>query len=1035
LLTGFDKTAIGQEGTGADPKTSTLNGTFQFRKFGDYELLEEIARGGMGVVYKARQVSLERLVAVKMLLFGEYSSQEFIHRFRIEASAAASLQHANIVAIHEVGVYEGQHYFAMDLVDGPDLDHIVRGKPLDARAAARYTKSMAEAIQFAHHRGILHRDLKPSNILIDSNDQPRITDFGLAKLLTGDSNLTVTGQVLGSPNFMPPEQASAERGRMGPPSDVYSLGAILYFALTGRAPFVGQTLAETLHQVLHKEPIPVRLLAPGVPMDLETICLKCLEKEPSKRYPTAQELADELGRYLRDEPIRARPITRHERVHRWCRRNPALTGALAVAAMLFLMVSLGSPLAIVRIRHAQSKAEEALYAANINKAFQAVEAHDIGTIRERLRWIDASPQQRALRGWEWRYLIERSKGDEIAILGQHTSWFADLAVSPSGDQLACISEDGLLVLWDLATGKDLIRTNAHANSLGHQPDWSHHAVTYTPDGGALVTAGEDGAVRLWALQPKLHLLYQTPHLDEPVNRLAISSDGKLLAGQGGGHKVYLWRPSTEGFHLVQTFTTTSVVPFGISFSPDAKSLLVGWVDRPILEYDISDSEQAREPVPRPELLAPFVFSPDGHWLVCAGFGRQVIRRFTWPGLIALPELRVQGGSVDGIAVSSDSRSLAASLSGGPLNSWELTNQQPQIATVYEGHELPASGVAFGQGKGRRTLASISTDKTVRLWEPSEPQRNESVVRIGTPVLAVAISPDNRYLATVINNPSTTSEPKEPKPYTLELREFGTHALVKSVPFGANGLGPRVVFSPDGKQVGASEIAIQEFFEVPSLQSQGTAGRGALIYAPDGSWMAYMKGESIIKRVSLDRPEKVLVTNVPGLQDLALSPDLRTLASSTEFGDICLWDAESGQRLSEPISGHTLRVVSLAFLPDGTKLVSAAWDGLLGIWGIGISRTLEVTRGPNATPLRGHNNAMNRVVVCPEDGTVATCGDDNTVRLWNASLRQEIAVLHAHTDTVTDLAFSHDGEWLASSSIDGTVHLWHARPAQKKLRGP
>jgi serine/threonine protein kinase len=256
------------------------------RSFGDYELLEEIARGGMGIVYKARQISLDRIVAVKLLLLGQYASQEFIHRFRIEASAAASLQHPNIVAIHEVGVHQGQHYFAMDFVDGPNLAQFIGNKPLPAKGAACYVKTVAEAIQFAHTRRILHRDLKPSNVLIDSNDQPRVTDFGLAKRLTPDSSvanehssLTVTGQVLGSPNFMPPEQASGRRGQMGPPSDVYSLGAILYHALTGRPPFVGEALSDTLHQVLNTERVAPRLLVPSIPADLETICLKCLEKD------------------------------------------------------------------------------------------------------------------------------------------------------------------------------------------------------------------------------------------------------------------------------------------------------------------------------------------------------------------------------------------------------------------------------------------------------------------------------------------------------------------------------------------------------------------------------------------------------------------------------------------------------------------------------------------------------------------------------------------------------------------------------------
>jgi ABC-type phosphate/phosphonate transport system substrate-binding protein len=305
--------------------------------FGDYELLEEIARGGMGIVYKARQVSLDRIVAVKLLLRGEYASEDFIRRFRIEASAAACLQHPNIVAIHEVGVHQGQHYFAMDLVDGPNLAWLLRDGPLPAKRAAGYVKTIAEAIHFAHTRQILHRDIKPSNVLIDSNDRPRVTDFGLAKNLAGDSGLTVTGQVHGTPSFMPPEQASGQRGKVGVPSDVYSLGAILYHALTGRPPFVGQSVADTLKQVEDSEPIAPRLLNSSVPRDLETICLKCLQKEPHGRYSSAWELAEELGRFLRDEPIRARPISQPVRLHRWVRRNRILTGLMAAVGAVALL--------------------------------------------------------------------------------------------------------------------------------------------------------------------------------------------------------------------------------------------------------------------------------------------------------------------------------------------------------------------------------------------------------------------------------------------------------------------------------------------------------------------------------------------------------------------------------------------------------------------------------------------------------------------------------------------------------------------------
>ena len=283
----------------------------------------------MGVVYKARQVSLDRLVAVKMIIGGELATKEFVQRFRTEASAAAVLHHPNIVAIHEVGVHAGQHYFSMDFVAGPSLDALAGHQPLPARRAGQYLRTIAEAIYYAHQRGILHRDLKPSNVLIDPFDQPRITDFGLVKRLenakpgTRNAERTVTGQVLGSPNFMAPEQAQGRPREVGPASDVYSMGAMLYHLVTGPPPFQAATLTEGLQQVVTTEPAAPRLLNPGVPRDLETICLKCLEKEVQRRYPTAPELAEDLGRFLQDQPIRARPVSAAGKAWKWCRRQPA----------------------------------------------------------------------------------------------------------------------------------------------------------------------------------------------------------------------------------------------------------------------------------------------------------------------------------------------------------------------------------------------------------------------------------------------------------------------------------------------------------------------------------------------------------------------------------------------------------------------------------------------------------------------------------------------------------------------------------------
>ena len=303
---------------------------------GDYELLAEIARGGMGVVYRARQTRLNRMVALKMILAGQFAGEADVERFHIEAEAAANLDHPGIVPIFEVGEHEGNHYFSMGLVEGGSLASMIANGPLPPREAAAFVQKIAEAVQYAHDNGVIHRDLKPANVLIDQNEQPKVTDFGLARRLDGDSNLTGTGQVLGTPAYMPPEQAAGQIEQIGPLADVYSLGAILYCLMTGRPPFQGSGPIETLRHVLEKEAVAPRNLNPDVPKDLETICLKCVQKEQNRRYASAADLAAELGRFIKGEPILARPIGGFERLVKYARRNRLST---ALACVLVIGVS------------------------------------------------------------------------------------------------------------------------------------------------------------------------------------------------------------------------------------------------------------------------------------------------------------------------------------------------------------------------------------------------------------------------------------------------------------------------------------------------------------------------------------------------------------------------------------------------------------------------------------------------------------------------------------------------------------------------
>lgn len=313
------------------------------RRLGDYDLVEIIGHGGAGVVYKARHRTLNRNVAIKMLRSGTLASQAELKRFQAEAQAVAHLHHPNLVPIFEIGESDGQVFLSMEYIHGPSLANLVRDIPLMPSEAARYVQKLGAMMHYAHQSGVIHRDLKPANVLIDERGEPRITDFGLAKQEGHDAAITRSGDILGTPSYMPPEQAEGKKD-VGPPSDIYSLGAILYHLLTGRPPFRADTAVDTLRQVIDAEPAPPRLLNRRIPKDLETICLKCLRKRPVDRYLTAQDLEEDLERFLADQPIHAQPVTRLDRLHRWILRNPVGASALMTITSLLLLLAFSAVL-------------------------------------------------------------------------------------------------------------------------------------------------------------------------------------------------------------------------------------------------------------------------------------------------------------------------------------------------------------------------------------------------------------------------------------------------------------------------------------------------------------------------------------------------------------------------------------------------------------------------------------------------------------------------------------------------------------------
>ncbi len=556
--------ALLRQGLPATPRASEPT---HIRYFGDYEILREIARGGMGVVFRARQASLNRTVALKMILAGQLADDNDVKRFHTEAEAAANLDHPGIVPIFEVGQHEGQHYFSMGFVDGKSLSQRLAEGPLPSREAAELIRRVSEAIEYAHQHGVIHRDLKPANILLDQNGNPRVTDFGLAKKLQGDSGLTGSGQIMGTPSYMPPEQAGGNRGDVGPAADVYALGATLYCLVTGRPPFQAATAMDTVIQVISDEPVPPRRLNTSIPRDLETICLKCLEKDTIKRYASAADFGGDLRRFLNGEPILARAVGRAERTWRWCRRNPlvaGLTGGIALALVLGTVVATyfavlaheeagraneAAGKAIDESRRADQEAHRAhdqeqlsdrrRFIAEMNLAQQAWQDSNIDLFRQRLAAQEPKrPDDHDWRGFQWYYL-DRLRELDLRTLRGHADSVTSVSFSPDGRTVASSSGDGSVKLWNVATGAEIRTLRGHAGTVT--------SVAFSPDGNTLASAGKDQVVKLWNAESG-----QLIHTLKPgdgvvvsfVLNVAFSPDGRTLASASADGKVKLWNVAT-----------------------------------------------------------------------------------------------------------------------------------------------------------------------------------------------------------------------------------------------------------------------------------------------------------------------------------------------------------------------------------------------------------------------------------------------------------------------------------------------------------
>jgi eukaryotic-like serine/threonine-protein kinase len=944
--------------------------------FGEYELLREVARGGMGVVFCAWQRSLNRQVAIKMMLAGEFASPEFVKRFRQEATAAASLQHPNIVAIHEVGEYEGQYYFSMDFVEGKNLSELVKSGPLSPRQAARYLKSIAEAIHYAHQKGILHRDLKPSNILIDPLDQPRVTDFGLAKQFNSESELTLTGQTLGSPAYIAPEQAFGRVSEVDARSDIYSLGAVLYHLITGRPPFQGQTLHQVLLQTQSVEPVPPRRLNPGVPDDLQTICLKCLEKNPAKRYETARELGEDLGRFLLREPIVARPIGPAGKTVRWCQRRPMVAALAGAVVLLMIALAVASSIAAWRTelaRRAEAREREQIGQANLRLAQANRSLQESVTILELQRAEQSFHSGDANMGLaQLAVVLRRDPSNHIAaerILSallhrnwvlpvgeilRHPSFVSSVAFSPDGQNLATACEDGYARVWQMHARVPLVKLRHSAHVRG---------VCFSPDGKRLATACQDHKVRIWDWRAAELLVEPMSH-DAWVYSVAFSPDGQRVVSASQDLTARIWSASTGALERILRGHTEEV--HQAVFSPDGRLIATASYDHSARLWNAETGEPVGVPLRHPSqthAVMGVCFSPDGKRLATASRdGTAFICRVDTGAPVLEPLRHTEG--LNSVQFSPTGRTIAITGFDNTVRLWDAQSGQP-ISQPFR-HLEQVNQAAFSPDGS--LLATAGDDLTVRFWDVRPGQMLEETLRHNSTVNSVEFSRDGKRLVTASYDG------------TARVWDVETGLpLTAPMPHGSNV--QSASFSPDGQFV-------------------VTAGDlSAWI------WDA-KKGEHA----------KGPFTHASGLWAASFSPDGTRLLTASADGTARVWNINSLQPVALPLQ-HSNQVLKARFSPDGTRIVTASMDHTARIW--------DAIAGAPITEALQHSDEVVEAAFSPDGRRVVTASKDNTARVWDARTGKLLGQVLRHLRTVHSVAFSHDGLRLVTGSADHTARIWDA----------
>jgi len=1041
--------------------------------FGDYEILGEIARGGMGIVYRARQVSLNRPVALKMIAAGQLASAAQVQRFALEARAAARLDHPNIVPIYEVGEHQGQHFYSMKLIEGgsladripnrrsPDSRDAQRKNPdvdpppdapsssllshpcFDARHAASVIAEIARAVHYAHQRGILHRDLKPTNILLDERDEPHIADFGLAKLMEDDSSLTQSIAVLGTPAYMAPELASGNAAEATTAADIYSLGAIIYELLAGQPPFLAENVPALMRKIVDEEPLPpsaiagkrtdveahgsvVSLLRPPVVQtasgwnsDLDIICLKCLEKEPARRYASAEALADDLDRWLRHEPILARPSTAPEKLYRWCRRQPVLAGLTFSVGFLLVFVAVGALVSSHRIdlaRRAEQRQFQIAQQAGrtltgVNQQLAAsVDRLELRLAEDFFHSGDGSSAIAHLAA-----IVRRDPSNHIGVERLVSALLHRNYPMPAAPSIGLYGQvhrvefnaDGtrLLVLqddpfrktrsarvWDARTGQPVTPLLAQTGRMV--------AACFSPDGMKVATASADHTARLWDARTGQPLTPALPH-DGPVSIVRFRPDGSVLL-TSDGQRLRLW--DLNGAKIFENIVH-STRTVDVSFSADSQFIVTGSDRGSVRVWNARNPAELRAHILLPTNVISVQFSPDAKQVLTVSGDHQAQLWNSQNG-DAVGESMRHKGSIEVARFSPDGQRIVTASFDRTAQVWDAHTGRPLGLPLR--HNDALTDARFSPDG--HLLATGSWDNTAHLWDVATGKPACGRMRLTERVRSVDFSPDGQRLATGAADGVTQ---------VWDIRPSATRELIVK----HNDAVTLAVFGRDGKffATGSDDHTARVWDAntgqalTPPLEHGGKVHKIDLI--PDGRWLATASADMQARVWELPGGRLVAAVHHNGeVLSVRFDPASSRIITTSRDSTARVWDVPTGRPLTPPIA-HGSPVFDACFSPDGTRILVGSYDRAARVW--------DARTGQPLSPNLLHGDSIESVRFSPDQTRVATAAHDNTARLWNALTGEPIGAPMRHTRSVFALDFSPDGRRIVTASWDRTARVWDA----------